>query len=341
MIETIILVEFSLIIIITLATYLVKGWYVIKERKRNSTIEQINAYLSKLVTFKENFNWREFPGKYRNLEYLLASIHHLDSSVKDPAWPKIRQDLVQAVVLPLARDAANSNSWEMRFLAVQAMEHYSEPEDEKLLVKLVNDKIPLVSINAITPALKFGSEHSVNDVITQMAKERPITQSIYLKVLEGAPVNLKGVVENRLETSKDPYIRATCYRILTKFATSQVKQADVLSDMKSNNVELKIAAAKYFAHAEKENSISALTELLQSDLWQVRTVTLNILGSLKSTSVIETLSHYLKDSNWWVRLSAAQSLKGLGEPGKAVLKAQDAKEDKFAFDVANHVLDTL
>ena len=70
----------------------------------------------------------------------------------------------------------------------------------------------------------------------------------------------------------------------------------------------------------------------------MKVAALGCLGKLNAKSVISNIADCLSDSEWWVRITAGQVLKSMGDDGIRILNEQTPAKDKFAYDVAQSLL---
>jgi hypothetical protein len=338
--EIIIVIEFVLILVVMIATYLLKVVSVAKKRNKATLTVEIQHHLKQLITNPANFKMENFPNKWRKIHLLMPVVNDFDTTMPSGNWQTLRVNLFHTIVLPLARKAATSYHWPLRFFAAEAFTLAMAKNDEPLVLKLVHDSVPLVYLHALKSALAFGSENAINAIIMRMSKERRLSQTPYLQAFDSVAPNTRPLIEKHLKVATDPFERATCYKILLKYSSENATW-DIQPDIDSNVTELKLAAIKFMAYTSKDSAISKLAVLLRDPHWEIRVVALHALSQLSAAKVIPLISGCLHDPVWWVRISAADALKKLGEPGEAELRAQDITSDKFSFDMAQHVLKTL
>jgi len=82
-----------------------------------------------------------------------------------------------------------------------------------------------------------------------------------------------------------------------------------------------------------------LTELLNDSDAEVRTGAVKALGKLGHWPAAGALAERLRDSSWEVRRAAALALRALGPPGALLLQRALSDPDRFARDMAQHVLE--
>ena len=114
--------------------------------------------------------------------------------------------------------------------------------------------------------------------------------------------------------------------------------AEIEKDLHSEEMELKLAAARALGNQPSQRAITCLKDLLSDDLWVVRATAAKSLGRIGDNLVVPHLVKGLRDREWWVRMNSAVSLGQLGDLGKQMLRLQDPDVDPYAYDMAQYVL---
>lgn len=338
--QYIIIIEFALIFILVLSTYLLKGLFNIRSRQRQKYTEGMEDFFKTLIKNTAQYDPSKFKKAWYKIELIIPVLEKLSKEHSHTIWRNILQDFCNKTLLPLARKNIKSRNWALRYYVAQSFSLCYEKADESNIVNLLNDTVPLVFYAALRPALLSRSENCINAIITRLSGENWITKSLFLQVFETAPTTTRFIVERYLMRAVEPHIRATCYNILLEFPNGKLRW-DMSKDLHSNFMNLKLAAIKYVAHVKKKKSIPILIDLLSDTQWEVRTVATRLLGELNAIQASTALAKCLRDPDWWVRLAAAQSLHSLGKQGDAILNSQDRTLYPDAYRVANHVLNRI
>ncbi len=257
-----------------------------------------------------------------------------------PEWKKIRDCLLHTIVLPLARKAAQSDSWVERFFAAESFCFLCENGDNIIVEKLMSDDNDLVSINAERAVILYANEDSIKMVVNTIAKKRRLSQSLYLSVFSDAPPIIRSYIENYLTNyTLEPYVRLACYRILLIYPPGPVHWWDINRDLQSPISELSIVALKFLSHAfSAKDAVPILEEKLNSKVWEIRMIALQGLKKFHAIETMDKVKALLRDPKWWVRFVAAETLNSFGKKGKQILAEQDVTVDRFAYDISQHVL---
>lgn len=334
-IEYIICLEFALVFLMILVACTLKIIYSIKNNRKQKLLANTENYLHELLENKVLFS--AFPEKAKKMNVLLPLIKKFDANVNNPSWKNLKIKIGKEILHDLAKKNANRRKWQCRFLAAECFKIYAEDQDQEFLIKLIKDKYPLVTLNASVTAVKLGTPGLINALIDRMSQERRLTLTMFLLLFENTTNEIYPIISDRLDKEKNPFVRTSCYKILQKLPATR-KIENFQDDLNSNNLELKLSALHYISYAQNKNAISSLTKMLKDKEWEVSSASVRLLGDLGAVEAINEISPMLKNSEWWVRLNAALALKKLGNEGMNVLKLQNPSKDKFAYEVAQHVL---
>lgn len=337
LLEWIIRIEILFVIFLIIITYALKYYFNLQSNRDKRISDEIESHLDKIAIENVTVNADHFPERWRRLDILLQLIFKLDTTMKSHAWPEMKQTIATIILLPIARKKYASRIWMNRLLSSQCFELWMENQDEEIVCKLLDDKIPIIHLHATIAAIKFSSIKLINLVINNMAKRRRLGQAVYLKIFDQAAPQARQFIEDRLKTERDFFVRATCYKILITFKEFNT-DIDTTADIRSSNMELRLSAMRYCSLAQKNDAIPLLISLLSDPQWEVRAASNRLLGDLHASQAISEIANGLKDKNWWVRVNAANTLKGFGETGLQILNAQDPVQDKYAYETAMHVL---
>lgn len=318
-VEWAIYIEVILIVVLVLATYLFKWISVMQAKRRARNAAKIEEHLTSLVNENKPYNRKAFRRRWRKSRVLLPVFFKLDKQyANNPNWQRVRQDLLVNLILPIARRKARSVFWLNRYYATEVFNMICMPEDEKRIVRLTSDRVPLVYIHSIGAAIKCGSEKAINNVLTRMSKMSWLAQNTSLDAFRNAPPTVSTFIQNRLAKEKNSNVRAACYKILALLPP--IEDFNIPhSDLHSDNMQLRIASAKYFVTLKRKDTIPVLTSYLRDKDWQLRLTALQKLGELQAKEAIPSIKECLQDSNWWVRVNAAEILRSFGKEGQQIL----------------------
>lgn len=334
------ILEVILIILIVFITVVFKMYSMHRERVELNLKNEIRTFISRDIERKNQITLSSFSDKWLDLRILLLTLAEVDRENVSGNWLYIRTNFIKNIILPLARTAASSNDWIMRHYAAISFALYSENADEKIILDLLNDTIPLVRYAAAGAGIRHGSELVINAIIVQISKESWLTQTMYMKGFVNIPFATHYFLENIMKKSDEFEIRSTTYNLLMKFPVFPVNWI-MTDDMRSQQTLLTISAIRYLTYSKNLSSLETLLSLLTTPSWRVKAVVLDCLGSLKSDAAIPAVRECLADDNWWVRFSAAQALSEIGWPGQSRKGDRYLSTNQFNIDVSEHILNTF
>lgn len=335
--EFIIKCEVYLSLIILIATIGFQILVKINTTQTERNLLETKNVLKESIKSADNKVIENYKQRWKQSDILLKVIAELDIETKDNSnWLSIRERLLQEIILPLARSNCNSKRWLNRLFAAQSFELLAEKEDASCIEKLLNDKIPLVNLYAALAILKMGNADLINKILDKMANVRRFSRTIHANLFYKISYDKITIIEERLRQEKDPYVRSVCYILLAMF--SQTPNHNILRDIESENLELKISAFKYLVSSNPEAAYKQAIAFLNDNHWQLRVVAINVLSKLKQKDAMQLIAKKLVDPSWWVRFDAAKSLLEFGEKGREILIAQNPAKDIFAYETAQFIL---
>lgn len=123
-------------------------------------------------------------------------------------------------------------------------------------------------------------------------------------------------------------------------ARYRAARAAVERRLRSDQLDLRVAAARALGRLEAVESGTMLLAALKDEAWQVRAHAARALGQVQAPIAIPALAKLLTDRAWWVRRHAAYALVELGEDGQRALRdVSEASPDPYARDMAREALD--
>ena len=334
------IIEIIMIVLIVLITVIVKFFSDSRNKQQITTRSEIEQFIMKRMKSHSQINPSSFDDRWKKINLLLPIIAYFDKYHSDTQWLGLRANFIRNIVLPLARTAAESDDWTMRHYAAEAFTLFSENSDEKYILKLIGDPIPLVRYSAAAAGIIYGSQITFQGLIKQMSNESWLTQTMYMQGFDNIPSATHYLIERLLKSSTDSAMRATCYYLLLKYPVF-VSDWDIAKDTESKDMKLALVATQYLAYTHKGSAIEVLIKLLDHSDWRMRAVAISCLGDLKVNSAISYVSKMTDDNNWWVRFSARQALQKFGDAGKHELALKNINESEMNIDISRQVLNTF
>lgn len=117
-------------------------------------------------------------------------------------------------------------------------------------------------------------------------------------------------------------------------------RAGIEARLRSDVLELRVAAARALGRLGMGESIPALMLALADPAWPVRAQAAHALGRLRAAPAVEALAERVSDRSWWVRHHAAYALAIIGSEGRdALCELVVRSDDGFAREMAREALD--
>ena len=276
---------------------------------------------------------------YKNQVILLISvIQELDESMHshNATWLDLRIKIADLILLPQTRKFVHKKNWLQRYHYCQTLQIHKEKIDEQYLKILIQDPIPLIAINAAKLALTVNSQALIDATIEFFSEKRRVQQSFYTEITTDLNPDLAPLIINKLLKSKNPYIKACCYRMLSNIPIQNQQFIRIENDLNSKNIDLALAVLSYYQNYKYENLANTLISMVKDNRWEVRARIAKIMGETHQTIYVTHLQQYLSDEVWWVRMNAAEALTNMGSTGSHILRTQTT--DRFATDAASLVL---
>jgi hypothetical protein len=170
----------------------------------------------------------------------------------------------------------------------------------------------------------LGDDHTlcrftVEDSLVRLGHAAVPALALYLRAAQG-----------------DPARRAL--RVATMIADARLLEVGMLR-CRDPDGEVRAAAAGLLGALGGDRAAEMLESLVDDPEAGVRAVAAATLGRLRRWAAAPRLAALLGDPSWDVRRAAGQSLRELGGVGTLLLQRTLADPDRFARDMARHVLD--
>jgi hypothetical protein len=176
-------------------------------------------------------------------------------------------------------------------------------------------------------------------MIAVFAELRRSQLELMVTVLKHGHLKLTNLIVTRLETEKDPYIRAFCYRLLIDLPKVSIHTPSLELDIQQDVLNLALAALSYLSYLKKPGYKKMLVHMMSHSRWEIRARCIKYLGQTKDVKMVTIIRPYLKDASWWVRFRSAEALDNLGEAGKKCLEEESLSLDQFASDMSRARMD--
>lgn len=329
-VKIIVILQLSLIGVLLLSFFTSNIILYYHRKKTARRITLFTELMSNALKNKRYFDASELSKIYINrLEFISFLTVHTEQFTSYEYFPKLIKQLSQQLLIPLGRELTYSKHWFKRYTATLAYSYGFEAADEEKLLYLVKDRSLLIALNAATTLMDAPHYETVSSIIDIFSKGRRLQQSVYSELLLKAKDDISSFVIKKVTLETDIYTKVFCYRLLARLPKQLVISDAAKRDLLSTSKDLKIAVLYAMNHTKDEHREAIILSVATTpDLpWELKAAVAKILGNYSSKESIEVLKKLLYDTQWWVRLNAAQSLAQLGENGIAMLQAESANMD--------------
>lgn len=234
-------------------------------------------------------------------------------------------------LLPEARKLAGSVFWRRRNFASRTMALFPVAEDEGALLQLMRDKEFLVSSHAIRALIHLSTRKAMQKVVERMSCEHGYAYYLFRDLIASGT---KATFEHIIAFARQPNLHKTCLDLLsTKSVTLPIPFLQ--EDLFSKDVEVRILALRVLIRTPTKNATEIFQHFIHDENSAIRALAAKGLRDYPSDESMKLLEMSLLDSEWQVRLAAAQALKMIEPEGSAILKRQ---VDKCSREVAEYAL---
>lgn len=333
-VEVVLIFEAIVIFLLIVFVYMVGFVAYIKKYFDAKKIKKIDHFF---INFCHHQNSGYLP--YAKQPHLLirSFFRWDDLHKKDTGWQKNKSELMKEKILPNAVKYSQVRNWGKRFLLVQCLLYYVDVTYEKIVIKLINDIIPVVSINAVKVALNLDTTPVLEALVTRISQVTDHFQILYVAQLS-ATTTLLRVLKDKLSNYQNIKLCKTCYRILKKIGPTDLFFEEASRDIQSKDLELKLSAIRVLEKTDKEKATPILIQLLSDENWLVRNIAVQSMSHLEKEAILQPLGNALHDEAWWVRVNAAKVLANLGAEGHALLATHNIGKSDEKFQEPSYFL---
>lgn len=321
-------------------------FYKIYQDRKKINEQQIALKVKQLFLDYQNIDTKDFHFLQYHRQTAFRILFDMEKEATLPER-SIYIAILNDLFLPHLQEYVYSSNWFLRNQAAMLLQlkykyfnNFVNPVDEEFLMLLIDDSVAKVSINACIAALFFPTQKLIDHFIDLFSQKRRSQYEISKTIINQSAMDVALCIEKRLSHEKNPYIRAFCYRILSEFPKLELAIPFLHSDLESEEIDLKLASLAYLYHVQKPHYKDELIKAIHSPHWEVRARCAKLMGYTEDEHLVKELEPLLKDDVWWVRFRAAEALSKMGEQGQQILRAQDVKLDKFAYEMSQQQLES-
>lgn len=332
-------IELAILVIGGLMISLLNIWLRLQQNKqrkiKSRVFEKVFSYLFSsehrtdfgLVLSKEELK----------ISILIGIIEEINQKIDDGNWKKLRAAFLDKYLRQWAYRHYKSIFWMKRNYAARILMQDPLPEEEKYILKLMNDSVLLVRIHIIIAAQKLATGNCFRKILAEFVKDKGFSSYIYRDAFLTA--GQKSFIFLRTELLSNPpeLVKIICLEMLSNWVFEKLEY-DLNPDISSDNPELRYSALKCYVVNPDDKLSAVLIKSLSDENWKIRGFCAYKLGELKIKQAIPYLLKSIQDRVWWVRLNSAIGLKLLDQDGLYALKNIDPDIDHYAYEMSQYIL---
>lgn len=282
-VKTMAIIQLLIIITFVSLMYLTKAYLRYQEKQTKNKKRLIVNLLESIANGKDGFSQAAIKFLKKEIFLVITVLPSLEEHKHKFRYAdSFKSNLISKILIPVAKKFAYSRNWFKRYIAVRCYSYGFEESDEEAILKLLRDHITLVSINSAMVATKFFNEKLTNNLIDIFSAGRRLQQSLYAEMIAKKGDAIAIIIFNRLDKEQNLYVKAFCYRLLSRLEDKTIFYPNAKDDVLSDNLELKLSALRYVASCDYPSKIEIVFKLTNDPHWEVRAVVANILGQILS-----------------------------------------------------------
>lgn len=324
--------------IVVFALILIKRYLFYFNNKKHGKIKrEIAIFLMNSISHPEKALPEDLPKRLRIFEDLLVELEVFEHRFQDAAWEILKIKMATYYLVAKAEKMASSFFWIKRQLAARCFSIAPQKKNEKIILHLLADPIFLVRASAAEAALRIESKKTILALIRKMGLSSGYERSFYRDILLRGSREVLVFIEEIAKEEKNELVHIAALEVLAN-KTSSFTLAEIKKDLVSKNQQIRLLALKLISRNPRKGFEKVLLKHLQSKSPEERAEAAQGLGNFLSETTLDALAKTLQEETWKIRLQSARSLKSLGERGIEILKKQELKKNKNAYEAAQYVL---
>jgi HEAT repeat protein len=338
-IHLILAIELGIIIFASIMALSLKKITTYFNNKDLYTIKMAIRKFQLIANQQTSYHFKFFTRSERSLPILLEVLKYCDKNKSEFSNLKeLRKEFYIKMLLPTAIKYANSSSLSRRALALKCFMQSPQFISDEIILKLFDDRIPILRLGAARLAIQVGNPRLVNRTIKFCLEEKRFVRNFTKAAATQASHKFITCVRARLNKEKDPYIQKICLDLLANHLNKYLDSQTVLKLLETDHKELKLSVLRSLAFLKLPQTMRALKFSLRDSSWEVRALAARLLGQGKYLNSQPELERVINDSAWWVRRNSGMALLELGVRGRKSLLALKNHQDPYVRDSADHAL---
>ncbi len=284
-------------------------------QKRKNTL---SSYFVECIEKKQPFEEKNYPGRSFWQKELLEVLETFNGRFQGGDWETLKHAAAQIFLLPKARKWARSFSWTKRNFAARSFVLSPLLEDEKTILRLMDDKHFLVWNKAALAAIELESAEGIRKALIAMTREPGFSHFFYRDALLHCS---QTAAKQMIKEGNDPAVHEACLDVLG--AKSWILSIPFLpNDLQSKDANIRFLAICALIRNPLPDCTEILIGALSDPYEQIRIQAAKGLAIYSPLTHLDCLERALSDKSWFVRIETARALKQAGAKGMEILHRQ-------------------
>ncbi|GAB5411582.1 MAG: hypothetical protein ChlgKO_06960 [Chlamydiales bacterium] len=313
------------------------GWIGKKRQQFESLRQEIIDYILRSVSEGKEYEKKNFPKKYCKPQELLSALGELELKLADPLYLAYKTSLTDSFLFPTSRRWYCSFQWQKRNFAARTFAYVPQVQDEKRILQLLRDKIPLNRLLAAQAGISIGSDLLLRDIVEVVIEEPKRAFYAYRDLFLNGDKKVFDWISSEIKHEKNPAFRCIYLDIFHEKSGYDILQY-IHDDLTHPSSELRFSALKILLKFPGETTIDQILSFLKDPYLLNRAEVCKFLPNILGDEAVAHLKPMLRDEVWWVSLQAGLSLRRVGDKGTRILKQLLHDEEEAVRNVSEYVL---
>ncbi len=277
--------------------------------------------------------------KIRTTFFLVQLVYAIDRHLwRSDKARAARQLIVQDILLPRAKKIAKSRWPARRALALSCFRLHPRVEEEKIVLELMKDPVPVIRVGATRVALKIGTTESVNAILDFLILQKRYVRNLLRVSVREASEDFVEKIRTRLRSEQSKRVARICLDLISSRLKDELDGEWVSALATSDDRNLRISALRALSRSGCTGAYPALSHAITDPEWEVRAAACRLMGEHQFVQGLSSLVTAAHDKHWWVRRNSAFALARMGIAGEHALQELLKDSDKFSSEIARSAI---
>jgi len=307
-----------------------------EERSREKLVETLTRCLLENKVIKSCKRMRSFQA----LSLLLSVLEEFERKFSGKNWNKLKASIFSSCLAGRARKYASSRFWKKRNFSARCFALSPFLRDMEIILKLMDDPVFIVRGIVATAAVTHENKEGIYKIIKQMSRSNGYAYHFYRDLLIKGSQRVFQWIEEFAAIETDTDFHLACLDVF-EAVYFRLTKLDIKKDLNSKDERVHLAALNLLLHNPQPYSMKVISHEMSDQNSHFRSEATMGLEHFLTSKSLRRLRGALKDSDTKVRMSAAATLKKSGDKGLRILRDQNPRMDKKAYEAAQFALKFL